>query len=124
NFKTMDVIVPEKTIFSAQEPAACGWYFTHLGLLIDLIIKALSPVLKNESAAAHYGDSMVINLSGTNEKNNEFYLSVEPTAGGWGAFNNGDGQSGLINNVNGDFKNMPIEIFEDKYPVKINSYKL
>ena len=126
NFKTMDIIVPRKTIFSAEEPAACGWYFTSLGLLIDLIIKALAPVLKEESAAAHYGDSMVITIAGNDDRQEESvpFLYVEPTAGGWGAFAKDDGQSGLINNSNGDFKNMPVEILEAKYPLKINSYSL
>lgn len=122
NFKTMDIIVPERTIFSAEEPAACGWYFTSLGLLIDLIVKAVSTSLKEQSAAAHYGDSMVISFSGRETKENESFLHVEPTAGGWGAFHSDDGQSGLINNVNGDFKNLPVEVLEEKYPLKINKY--
>lgn len=124
NFKTMDIIVPEKTIFSAQEPAACGWYFTSLGLLIDLIIKALSPVLREQCAAAHYGDSMVITFAGHDNRVDAPFLYVEPTAGGWGAFSSNDGQSGLINNANGDFKNLPIEVLEDKYPLKVNQYGL
>ncbi|MDC3425455.1 hydantoinase B/oxoprolinase family protein [Aquibacillus sp. 3ASR75-11] len=124
NFKTMEIVVPKKTIFSAEEPVACGWYFSALGLLIDLVIKALSPVLKEESAAAHYGDSMVVTFAGYDDKNDSSFLYVEPTAGGWGAFAADDGQSGLINNVNGDFKNLPVEVLEDKYPLKINSYGL
>ena len=35
-----------------------------------------------------------------------------PHAGGWGGFEGGDGQDGLINNVNGGFKDYPVEIFE------------
>lgn len=129
NFKTMNIVIPKRTIFSAEEPAACGWYFTSLGLLIDLIVKALSPVLKEQSAAAHYGDSMVITLAGKEkkgegDKDKSTFLYVEPTAGGWGAFSSEDGQSGLINNSNGDFKNLPIEVLEGKYPIKINSYSL
>lgn len=124
NFKTMDIVVPKRTIFSAEEPAACGWYFTSLGLLIDLIVKALSPVLKEQSAAAHYGDSMVITFAGQDNKSNASFLYVEPTAGGWGGFSDDDGQSGLINNSNGDFKNLPIEVLEEKYPLKINRYSL
>ncbi|WP_226376951.1 hydantoinase B/oxoprolinase family protein [Oceanobacillus halotolerans] len=124
NFKTMDIVVPKRSIFSAEEPAACGWYFTSLGLLIDLIVKALSPVLKEQSAAAHYGDSMVVTIAGQNKDSTSQFLYVEPTAGGWGGFSSNDGQSGLINNSNGDFKNMPVEVLEEKYPLKINSYSL
>ncbi|WP_066291634.1 hydantoinase B/oxoprolinase family protein [Bacillus sp. FJAT-29937] len=124
NFKTMTVIAPEATIFHAVEPAPCGWYFTPLGILIDLIIKALSPVMKDKAAGAHYGDSMVVTFAGIDENTNESFLSVEATAGGWGAFHSGDGQSALINHVSGDFKNLPIEVFESKYPIRINQYGL
>ncbi|MEH7344586.1 hydantoinase B/oxoprolinase family protein [Bacillus sp. JJ1532] len=124
NFRTMKVIAPEATIFHAVEPAPCGWYFTPLGLLIDLIIKALSPVMKDKAAGAHYGDSMVVTFAGMDERTNESFLSVEATAGGWGAFHSGDGQSALINHVSGDFKNLPIEVFESKYPIRINQYGL
>ncbi|GMA60962.1 hypothetical protein GCM10025859_14020 [Alicyclobacillus fastidiosus] len=48
NFKTLRVIAPEGTIFNAKEPAPCGWYFSALGLLIDLVVKALSPSLKEK----------------------------------------------------------------------------
>lgn len=124
NFRTLHVIAPEGTIFNAKAPAPCGWYFSALGLLIDLVVKALSPSLKEQCAAAHYGDSMVVTFAGVDSKTGSPFLSVEATAGGWGGFAAHDGQNGLINNVNGDFKNMPIEIFETKYPIKMTTYAL
>ena len=122
NFKTLNVVVPKGTIFSAEEPAACVFYYSALGLLIDLIVKALSPALKEKSAGAHYGDSMIITFAGMDPRRNSSFLNVEATAGGWGGFAENDGQSGLINNVNGDFKNLPIEVLEDKYPLKVTTY--
>ena len=123
SFKPLKVEAPDGTIFSAVEPAPCGWYFSPLGLLIDLFITALSPTLPGRVAAAHYGDSMVITLSGNDKRfDNHFYLMIEPTTGGWGAFKGGDGQSSLINNVNGSFKDLPVEVVENKYPITIKSY--
>ncbi|MFC3051888.1 hydantoinase B/oxoprolinase family protein [Kordiimonas pumila] len=122
-FSSLKVIAPEKSIFNAQEPAACSWYFSSLGLLIDLFVKAMSPVMPKAAAAAHYGDSMVIILSGYNpEKNDELYVSIEASTGGWGAWSEGDGQDCLINNVNGSFKDYPIEVYEHRYPVRIMKY--
>tara|TARA_B100000029_G_scaffold514721_2_gene618637 strand:- start:296 stop:2014 length:1719 start_codon:yes stop_codon:yes gene_type:complete len=121
-FKTLEVKAPEGSIFSAKEPAACQWYFSILGLLIDAFIKALSPVMKNQSAAGHYGDSMVFILHGVDYRNNSPFIAVEPTPGGWGAWGDGDGADALINNVNGAFKDIPIEIYENKYPVTIRNY--
>jgi len=123
SFQALDVQAPVGSIFYAQEPAPCGWYFTPLGLLIDLIVKALSPVLPERAAGAHYGDSMVITIAGSDPRNDDaFYLMIEPTTGGWGAFDGGDGANSLINNVNGSFKDLPIEVFESKYPLRILSY--
>ncbi|MFK8030197.1 MAG: hydantoinase B/oxoprolinase family protein [Gammaproteobacteria bacterium] len=123
SFRPLEVTAPKRTIFSAEEPAACGWYFSSLGLLIDLVIKALAPALPDKVAGAHYGDSMVVTVAGADDRNNnEFYLMIEPTTGGWGASNGQDGESALINNVNGSFKDIPIEVFETKYPLRLLSY--
>jgi len=123
SFKALDVKAPPKTIFSAEEPAACGWYFSSLGLLIDLVVKALSPAVPEKAAGAHYGDSLVISLAGNDKRNNdEFYLMMEPTTGGWGAYDGGDGADSLINCVNGSFKDIPMEVFESKYPLRLLSY--
>jgi N-methylhydantoinase B len=45
-----------------------------------------------------------------------------PHAGGWGGFEGGDGEDGLINNVNGGFKDYPVEVFEVKFPALIRNY--
>lgn len=124
-FETLDVKAPEGSIFRATEPAACQWYFSSLGLLIDMIPKALAPAIPEKVAGAHYGDSMVIYVAGKDPragKGNAPYLAVEPTTGGWGAFATDDGQDCLINNVNGAFKDIPVEVYENKYPVLLKRY--
>jgi N-methylhydantoinase B len=122
-FKTLDVKAPPRSLFAAEEPAACQWYFTPLGLLIDLIVTALAPALPDQVAGAHYGDSMVAYLAGLDpRRENAPFLYVMPHPGGWGAFEGGDGEDGLINNVNGGFKDFPVEVFENKYPALIRAY--
>lgn len=122
-FKTLTVKAPAASIFQAQEPAACQWYFTPLGLLIDLIVTAMAPALPEAVAGAHYGDSMVIYFAGVDpRRGNAPFFSIEPTPGGWGAYHTGDGQDGLINNVNGAFKDLPVEVYENKYPIMLVEY--
>ena len=65
---------------------------------------------------------MVIYLTGLDPRSNAPFLALEPTPGGWGAFKGGDGQDGLINNVNGGFKDIPVEVYETKYPMKLGRY--
>lgn len=121
-FKTLTIEAPEGSVFRAQEPAACQWYFTPLGLLIDLFVTALAPVMPDKAAAAHYGDSMVIFIGGVDPRNHLPFLAVEPTPGGWGGYKTGDGQDALINNVNGAFKDLPVEVYESKFPVMLKNY--
>ena len=122
-FRTLTVDAPQNSIFRASEPAPCQWYFSPLGLLIDLVITALAPVLPAAVAAAHYGDSMVIYVAGHDpRRDGQPFLSVEPTPGGWGAWNAGDGEDGLINIVNGSFKDLPVEVLENRYPISIEQY--
>ena len=122
-FETLAVKAPEGSIFKAQEPAPCQWYFTPQGLLIDLFIKALAPAMPDQVAGAHYGDSMVIWIDGADpRKGNTRFLALEANSGGWGAFSMGDGQDALINVVNGPFKDLPVEVYENKYPIMIREY--
>ena len=122
-FHTLEVKAPPASIFDAKEPAACQWYFSSLGLLIDLVVTALAPVLPDKVAAAHFGDSMVMFLAGKDpRRGDQPFLHVMPHAGGWGGFEGGDGEDGLINNVNGGFKDYPVEVFEVKYPALIRAY--
>lgn len=122
-FTALEVIAPEGSIFNAQEPAACSWYFSSLGLLIDLFVKAMSDVMPDDAAAAHYGDSMVLILTGYDEsKDGELFVAVEANTGGWGGWNGSDGQDCLINNVNGSFRDYPIEVYENRYPIRIQKY--
>ena len=85
-FRALTVAVPRGSVLAAEEPAPCQWYFTPLGLLIDLVVKALAAVLPEQAAGASYGDSMMISMSGIDPRNGNRWLDLEPTVGGWGAW--------------------------------------
>jgi N-methylhydantoinase B len=55
---------------------------------------------------------------------NREFVSLEATVGGWGAWNGSDGESALINNVNGSLKDIPIEVHETRYPWRITEYRI
>jgi N-methylhydantoinase B len=123
SFSTMEIRLPHDCLFNAREPAACEWYFTGLGLLADLVISCLSEAMPERATAAHYGDSMVAAFFSMDEKRGQ-WISVEPTAGGWGGSNGADGESALINLVNGGFRNIPAEVYETKFPIRIEEFAL
>ncbi|MBO6540408.1 MAG: hydantoinase B/oxoprolinase family protein [Rhizobiaceae bacterium] len=123
SFETMSVVMPDECMFNAQEPAACEWYFTGLGLLADLFISCLSEAMPERSTAAHYGDSMVAGFFSVDPKRGQ-WISIEPTAGGWGGRADGDGESALINLVNGGFRNIPAEVMETKFPIRLEEFSI
>jgi N-methylhydantoinase B len=121
-FRPLTVKVRRGSMLGAEEPSPCQWYFTPLGLLIDLVVRALADVLPDQAAAASYGDSMVIGIAGVDDRTGRPFFDLEPTVGGWGAWHGCDGEDGLINNVNGSLKDLPIEVIETKFPIRMTQY--
>jgi N-methylhydantoinase B len=122
SFAPLSVQVRHGSIVAAEEPSPCAWYFSPLGLLIDLVVKALSPVLPQKVAAASYGDSMIVVATGIDQRTGLGFFHIEPTVGGWGAWDGTDGESGLINSVNAGMKDFPIEILETRIPLHVRRY--
>jgi N-methylhydantoinase B len=121
-FRPLTVDVRRGSLLGAEEPYPCQWYFTPLGLLIDLVVRALADVLPDQAAGASYGDSMVIGIAGVDDRTGRPWFDLEPTVGGWGAWRGSDGEDALINNVNGSLKDLPIEVLETKYPMRMTQY--
>ncbi|MEU7741843.1 hydantoinase B/oxoprolinase family protein [Nonomuraea sp. NPDC049158] len=124
SFRPLDVATRPGSMLAAQSPAACQYYYSHLGLLIDLVVKALAPVVPGKAAAASYGDSLIVQFTGTDPRTGKLYVSQEATVGGWGAWEGGDGETCLINNVNGSLRDMPIEVLETLFPVRVTRYEV
>lgn len=120
-FAPLDVVIEPGTIFAAENPSACQFYFSPLGLLIDLLGTALAPVIPERVAAAHFGDSMVVGMviAGRTYK-----IHTQANSGGWGGSQGRDGESALINNVNGGLKSIPCEVAESVFPMRIDRYAL
>ncbi len=123
SFETMEFHVPDNCMFNAAEPAACEWYFTGLGLLADLFISCISEAVPERSTAAHYGDSMVAGFFSVDPERGQ-WIAIEATAGGWGGRADSDGESALINLVNGGFRNIPAEVYETKFPVRVEEFAI
>ncbi|MGW2077445.1 hydantoinase B/oxoprolinase family protein [Streptomyces sp. NPDC001939] len=122
SFDPLEVVTRPGSMLAAIEPAACQYYYSHLGLVIDLVVKALAPAMPERAAAASYGDSMIVQFTGLDPRSGKLFVSQEATVGGWGAWEAGDGESCLINNVNGSLRDMPVEVLETLFPVRVERY--
>ena len=65
---------------------------------------------------------MIIGIAGIDHRHGRPFFDLEPTVGGWGAWRGSDGEDGLINNVNGSLKDLPIEVLETKFPMRMTEY--
>ncbi|MDA5194141.1 hydantoinase B/oxoprolinase family protein [Govanella unica] len=119
SFRAMDVVSEPGSIFHAEDPAPCMRPHPVM-LLLDLIIKALSPALPKDVAGGLPGDSWNIFVIGKDPCTGKGFMSGEALDGGWGASCRGDGASAVIHSAAGDFRNMPVETLEARVPVRIN----
>jgi N-methylhydantoinase B len=124
SFQPLHVMAEPGSIFAAQEPAPTQRAAPCLGLLIDLVIRALAPIFPQRAAANQCADPMNVYWSGTDPRNGRRFIAGEALGIGWGGHASGDGESALINYGGGDLKNFPIETIEQRYPLKIRRFSL
>ena len=65
---------------------------------------------------------MIFQFTGISPRTGELFLGNEPHVGGWGASQGRDGEDGMIWTLSGNFHDMPIEVFESKFPAHITEY--
>lgn len=123
-FRLLEVICPDGTLFTAERPAPTSVYWECGNFAIDLPWKALCSHIPDRLPAGCYLTVGSTNIWGANHATGEFYLLVEPLAGGWGASNDRDGDSGQFSPANGETYNIPIEITEKRYGVRVIRYEL
>jgi N-methylhydantoinase B len=123
-FRNLEIIVDPGSVFDAREPAACQYYYPHLGMMIDLFLRALAPAMPEAVVAGQPADAMNIMFTGSNPRSGQRFVCGEATAVGWGAHAGGDGSNGLINYGGGDLKNFPVEVIESLYPIRVHGYGL
>ena len=117
-FRPLEIVAPEGSIFTATYPAAVGVYWESSDFATDLIWKALAPVVPQRLPAGHH-----LSVCGTIISGPDFIL-VEAQAGGWGATIDRDGVSALYPCGDGDTRNIPAEVCEHRYPIRVRRYEL
>ncbi|MCI0636378.1 MAG: hydantoinase B/oxoprolinase family protein, partial [Actinobacteria bacterium] len=122
-FRPFALIVPPGTVFSAESPAATGWYYEASAYATELVWKALAPVIPDRLPAGSYASLSVGYIVGT-ETTGEVFVLAEPSVGGWGAGRDKDGESALIATTDGDTYNFPVEVVESRFPVHVERYEL
>jgi N-methylhydantoinase B len=120
-FRPVKVICPRGTIFTAQRPAPVSTYWEAGAAAVDLLWRALYPIASDRLTVGHFLSICGTNLTGEDERG-ELFVLVEPQAGGWGAGVDKDGENGQVAQGNGETYNIPVEVCETRYPVRVEQY--
>ena len=120
SFTACDVIIPEGNIMMARYPAPMAGWSHILPMVVDTIIRALAPAMKDRAPAAHYGllGGGVV-FFGMHPKTGRRFVVQSIEGGGWGGRPTEDGESGTVTVCQGDVRNASIEGIEMKCPVII-----
>ncbi|MGX7091083.1 hydantoinase B/oxoprolinase family protein [Hutsoniella sourekii] len=123
-FRPIEILVDPASILACEKPAPVSNYFITLLEAINVIQKALAPVIPAKLTAGHYAAVCSVVMGGLNPATQSQFLLVEPTTGGWGASNSNDGQSGQFCYGNGETYNVPAEVAEARYGLLMDEYSL
>ncbi len=121
-FRLLDVICPEGTILSAKAPAPVSIYYEALIAAIDVMWKAMAPIVPDRLPAGHQRSVGATFVSGIHPDTKKFFVMGEPLVGGWGASTELDGDNGQFCCGNGETFNIPIELFESRYGLQVEQY--
>ncbi|HEY8353013.1 MAG TPA: hydantoinase B/oxoprolinase family protein [Sphingomonadales bacterium] len=121
-FRRIRIICPEGTILRARRPAPVSSYYEAMITATDIVWKALAPALPDRLPAGQFGSICSTVIDGTDPETGEPFLLVEPLVGGWGAGHDKDGENGQFCVGNGETANIPVEITETRYGVRVEQY--
>ncbi|MFQ5662614.1 MAG: hydantoinase B/oxoprolinase family protein [Terriglobia bacterium] len=121
--RPLKVVSPEHTITHPSWPAPCDSYGYAALLIIDLVSEALSHAVPGRCPAGEY---MLFgaNLYRSDPRFGKPFIYIDPVCGGGGALPFDDGADGLIFHGDGDAPNIPIEVAETRYPLRIERYQI
>ncbi|MGZ8579035.1 MAG: hydantoinase B/oxoprolinase family protein, partial [Actinomycetota bacterium] len=118
----VDFDVPSGLLVSPERPAPVDSY-GYVGVaLIELVIRALAPVMPAAVPASGYQISGV-DLSRVDPRDGEPFVFTDIHDGGAGARPDRDGPV-LIFAGDGDTRNVPVEVIETRYPLRVERHEL
>jgi N-methylhydantoinase B len=123
-YRPIHTVAPPGTIVNCEFPAPLVGGNTELSPRItDVIFGALSDAIPDRVPASLGGTSCCFLFGGEHPDDGEFYSHFHFEGIGWGGRPRKDGNSQIIV-INGNCRNTPVEVFESRYPIRVESYRL
>jgi 5-oxoprolinase (ATP-hydrolysing) len=121
--RPINVIAPKGSIFNPNYPRACFARFCQVQRAVDLVLRALAPVVPEQITAGNSAHLHFISYSGFNSETQEYWVYLEVDEGSYGGRPTRDGLDSvdcLIANT----RNNPIEELEWRFPMRTERYEL
>ncbi|MDR1603722.1 MAG: hydantoinase B/oxoprolinase family protein [Gracilibacteraceae bacterium] len=123
-FRALRVIAEPGSVLMCDKPAPTSCYYESMIYSCDTIWKALAPVFPDYLGAGHMLSVCAAVMTGAHHVTGQPFLIVEPTGGGWGASRGKDGEVGQFCVGDGETYNVPVEMAETRYGIRIDEYSL
>ncbi len=122
SFRPLRIAIPDGKFLSAAPTAPMGLYSAPLPTVIDTVVKALVEAAPDHVAAGHHGNFCIHSLAGRDPKTGEPFYNLSAADGGWGASKGHDGPAHYKTMSHGDTLDIPIEVQEALYPLRVLSW--
>ena len=123
-YRPIHIVAPPGTIVNCRYPAALVGGNTEVSPRItDIVFGALASAIPDRGPASQGGTSCCFLFGGTHPDTGQLYSHFHFEGIGWGGRPRKDGNSQVIV-INGNCRNTPVEIFETRYPLSIETYRL
>ncbi len=123
-FRPVKIIAPPNTIVNVDYPGpeVGGNTETH-PRIAGAVIGALAPVVPHRAMAAEGSTHINFVFGGHDEQNDEYFACYDIEMVGWGGRMSADGNDAQ-DSINGNCRVMPIEVFETRYPWRVEEWRL
>ena len=122
SFRPIQVTAPKGSIFNPKFPAAAEARFTQVNRVIDLIYKALAPVLPDQIIAGSSASLSFAAYSGI-RPSGDYWVFLEVNEGAYGGRPRSDGPDS-IDNLMANTRNNPLEDLAIHLPMICDRYEL
>lgn len=123
-YRPIRIVAPPGTVVNAIHPApeVGGNTETHPRIW-EILMGAFSKAVPEKVAASDGGTCCNFLFGGIHPDTNQYYANYHLEGGGWGGSARKDGNHTIIV-PNGNCRNTPVEVFETRYPLIVDSYSL
>jgi N-methylhydantoinase B len=122
-FRPLKLLLPARTLLSADPTAPMGNYNRCFPTVIDAVIRAFETALPERVTGGHFGHFAALRFMGRRLDGTPLDC-IDGGWGGWGAGFDHDGTGPFRTMAHGDTRTIPIELQETMYPFRVEEMSL